>query len=75
MSTSGPGATNLITGIATANMDSVPLVAITGQVATHVIGTDAFQEADTTGITLPIVKHNYLIKDPRTSPRWCRRLS
>jgi acetolactate synthase I/II/III large subunit len=65
MSTSGPGATNLVTGIATANMDSVPLVAITGQVASHVIGTDAFQEADTTGITLPIVKHNYLIKDPR----------
>jgi acetolactate synthase-1/2/3 large subunit len=65
MSTSGPGATNLVTGIATANMDSVPLVAITGQVATHVIGTDAFQEADTTGITLPIVKHNYLVTDPR----------
>ncbi|MHB8895178.1 MAG: biosynthetic-type acetolactate synthase large subunit [Candidatus Geothermincolia bacterium] len=64
MATSGPGATNLVTGIATANMDSVPLVAITGQVGTHVIGTDAFQEADTTGITLPIVKHNYLIKDP-----------
>lgn len=64
MSTSGPGATNLVTGIATANMDSVPLVAISGQVATHVIGTDAFQEADTTGITLPVVKHNYLIKDP-----------
>ena len=64
MSTSGPGATNLVTGIATANMDSVPMVAITGQVATHVIGTDAFQEADTTGITLPIVKHNYLITDP-----------
>lgn len=65
MSTSGPGATNLVTGIATANMDSVPLVSISGQVATHVIGTDAFQEADTTGITLPIVKHNYLITDPR----------
>ena len=64
MSTSGPGATNLVTGIATANMDSVPLVAVTGQVASHVIGTDAFQEADTTGITLPIVKHNYLVTDP-----------
>jgi acetolactate synthase I/II/III large subunit len=63
MSTSGPGACNLVTGIATANMDSVPMVAIAGQVGTHVIGTDAFQEADTTGITLPIVKHNYLIKD------------
>jgi acetolactate synthase-1/2/3 large subunit len=64
MSTSGPGATNLVTGVATANMDSVPLVAIAGQVGTHVIGTDAFQEADTTGITLPIVKHNYLVTDP-----------
>lgn len=68
MATSGPGATNLVTGIATANMDSIPLVAITGQVGTHVIGTDAFQEADTTGITLPIVKHNYLVKDPREIP-------
>jgi len=65
MATSGPGACNLVTGIANANMDSIPLVAITGQVATHVIGTDAFQEADTTGITLPVVKHNYLVKDPR----------
>ena len=64
MSTSGPGATNLVTGIANAYMDSVPMVAITGQVATNLIGTDAFQEADTTGITLPIAKHNYLIKDP-----------
>jgi acetolactate synthase-1/2/3 large subunit len=64
MSTSGPGATNLVTGIATANMDSIPLVAISGQVASHVIGTDAFQEADTTGITLPIVKHNYLVTHP-----------
>src|SRR5450830_1697891 len=63
MSTSGPGATNLVTGIATANMDSIPLVAISGQVARHVIGTDAFQEADTTGITLPVAKHNYLVKD------------
>jgi acetolactate synthase-1/2/3 large subunit len=68
MATSGPGATNLVTGIATANMDSIALVAITGQVGTHVIGTDAFQEADTTGITLPIVKHNYLVKDPREIP-------
>jgi len=64
MSTSGPGATNLVTGIATANMDSIPLVAISGQVATHVIGTDAFQEADTTGITLAVVKHNYLMTKP-----------
>ena len=69
MSTSGPGATNLVTGIATANMDSVPLVAIAGQVATHVIGTDAFQEADTTGITLPVVKHNYLIMRPEDIAR------
>lgn len=64
MSTSGPGATNLVTGIATANMDSIAMVAITGQVTSHVIGTDAFQEADMTGITLPIVKHNYLVTHP-----------
>jgi acetolactate synthase-1/2/3 large subunit len=64
IATSGPGATNLVTGIANAYMDSVPIVAITGQVATNLIGTDAFQEADTTGITMPIVKHNYLVKDP-----------
>jgi len=63
LATSGPGATNLTTGIATANMDSVPLVAITGQVRTNLIGNDAFQEADTTGITRPITKHNYLVKD------------
>ncbi len=61
--TSGPGATNLTTAIATASMDSVPLVAITGQVKTHLIGSDAFQEADVTGITRPITKHNYLVKD------------
>lgn len=63
LATSGPGATNLTTGIATAYMDSVPIVAFTGQVATTLIGNDAFQEADTTGITRPIVKHNYLVKD------------
>ncbi len=63
MATSGPGATNLVTGIANAYMDSVPIVVITGQVATHLIGNDAFQEADTTGITRPITKHNYLVKD------------
>jgi acetolactate synthase-1/2/3 large subunit len=68
LATSGPGATNLITGIASAYMDSIPVVAITGQVATHVIGTDAFQEADITGITAPITKHNYLIKDIRDLP-------
>lgn len=61
--TSGPGATNLVTGLATAHMDSVPLVAITGQVPTGAIGTDAFQEADIYGITIPITKYNYLVKD------------
>jgi len=64
VATSGPGATNLTTGLATAMMDSVPLVAITGQVRTELIGNDAFQEADTTGITRPITKHNVIIKDP-----------
>ena len=63
--TSGPGATNAVTGIADAYMDSIPLVVITGQVPTAVIGTDAFQEVDTFGITLPIVKHSYLVKDVR----------
>ncbi len=61
MATSGPGATNLVTGICTAMMDSVPTVFITGQVAAHLIGGDAFQETDVTGITLPITKHNYLV--------------
>ncbi|MFW6114019.1 MAG: biosynthetic-type acetolactate synthase large subunit [Actinomycetota bacterium] len=68
IATSGPGSTNLVTGIANAYMDSIPMVVITGQVATNLIGTDAFQEADTTGITMPIVKHNYLIKDPSEVP-------
>ncbi len=63
--TSGPGATNAVTGIATAYMDSVPLVVITGQVPTAMIGTDAFQEVNTFGITMPIVKHNYLVRDVR----------
>ena len=63
MATSGPGATNLVTGIATAYMDSIPLVIITGQVSTQMVGTDAFQEVDMTGITMPITKHNYLVKD------------
>ncbi|SFJ36966.1 acetolactate synthase, large subunit [Paenibacillus sp. UNC496MF] len=67
--TSGPGATNLVTGIATAHMDSVPLVVITGNVATPLIGTDAFQEADITGITMPITKHNYLVRDVNELPR------
>ncbi len=69
MATSGPGATNLVTGIANAYMDSVPLVIFTGQVATPMIGTDAFQEADITGITQPITKHNYLVTDAKDLPR------
>ena len=63
--TSGPGVTNAITGIATAYMDSIPMVIITGQVPTHAIGLDAFQECDTVGITRPIVKHNFLVKDAK----------
>src|ERR1700749_3036859 len=61
--TSGPGATNAVTGLTDALMDSVPIVCLTGQVPTHLIGNDAFQEADTTGITRPCTKHNYLVKD------------
>ena len=67
--TSGPGATNLITGIATANMDSVPLVCFTGQVTNPLIGKDSFQEADIVGITTPITKHNYLVKKAAELPR------
>lgn len=67
--TSGPGATNLVTGIATAKMDSIPLVVITGQVARTFIGTDAFQETDIFGITLPIVKHSYTVRDTRLLPK------
>ena len=63
MATSGPGATNLVTPLADAKMDSVPIVAITGQVPTPVVGNDAFQEADITGITMPVTKHNFLVKD------------
>ena len=69
IATSGPGAANLITGIATANMDSIPLVCITGQVANHAIGKDSFQEVDVCGITTPITKHNYLVKDANELPR------
>ena len=69
MATSGPGATNLVTPIADAHMDSIPLVAITGQVPSAAIGTDAFQEADIRGITMPITKHNYLITDPDEIPQ------
>jgi acetolactate synthase-1/2/3 large subunit len=69
LATSGPGATNLVTGIADAYMDSVPIVAITGQVSTWAIGTDAFQEADNTGITMPITKHNYLVQRVEDLPQ------
>src|SRR3974390_3111385 len=61
--TSGPGATNAVTGLADALLDSIPLVVLTGQVATHLVGTDAFQECDTVGITRPCTKHNWLVKD------------
>ncbi|MUG96017.1 biosynthetic-type acetolactate synthase large subunit [Scytonema sp. UIC 10036] len=67
--TSGPGATNLVTGIATAYMDSIPMIIVTGQVARPAIGTDAFQETDIYGITLPIVKHSYVVRDPRDMAR------
>jgi len=69
LTTSGPGATNLVTALATAYMDSVPVVAITGQVRTYLIGNDAFQEADVTGITRPVTKHNYLVRDVRDLAR------
>ncbi len=69
IATSGPGATNLLTGIATAYCDSIPMVAITGQVKTNLIGNDAFQEVDVTGVTRPITKHNYLVKDVRDLAR------
>src|SRR3954465_13809442 len=69
MATSGPGATNLVTPLADAHMDSVPIVAVTGQVGAAAIGTDAFQEADIRGITMPITKHNFLVTDPAEIPR------
>ncbi len=69
LATSGPGATNLVTGLATAWMDSIPMVAFTGNVSTAAIGSDAFQEADITGITLPITKHNFLVRDAKDLPR------
>ncbi|MCX7597929.1 MAG: thiamine pyrophosphate-binding protein, partial [Armatimonadetes bacterium] len=68
MATSGPGATNLVTGLMTAYMDSVPVVAITGQVRTSAVGKDSFQEADTRGITMPVTKHNYLLTHPDELP-------
>ncbi len=81
--TSGPGATNTVTGLTDALMDSVPVVCLTGQVPTHMIGNDAFQEADTVGITRPCTKHNYLVKSgddagaggPRGVPRRAQRAS
>ncbi|MEK6727782.1 MAG: biosynthetic-type acetolactate synthase large subunit, partial [Candidatus Omnitrophota bacterium] len=72
LATSGPGATNLTTGIANAYMDSIPMIAITGQVKTSLIGNDAFQEADVTGVTRPITKHNYLVKDVKELARIIR---
>ncbi|HVJ47638.1 biosynthetic-type acetolactate synthase large subunit [Desulfitobacterium sp.] len=69
LATSGPGATNLVTGIANAYMDSIPLVVLTGQVQTTLLGTDSFQEVDITGITIPITKHSYIVKDARQIPR------
>jgi len=68
IATSGPGATNLVTAIADAHMDSVPLLAITGQVFSTLMGTDAFQEADIVGITMPITKHSFLVKRPEDIP-------
>lgn len=71
--TSGPGATNAVTAIATAYMDSIPMVVLTGQVATNLIGTDAFQEVDTMGITRPVVKHSFLCKSPLDIPKYVRQ--
>ena len=72
VATSGPGTTNLVTGIADAFMDSVPMVCLTGQVRSHLIGTDAFQEVDIFGITLPIVKHSYLVRNVNDIPEVMR---
>lgn len=73
--TSGPGATNAITGIATAYMDSIPLVVLSGQVATSLIGYDAFQECDMVGISRPVVKHSFLVKQTEDIPQVLKRLS
>src|SRR6202165_2568245 len=72
VATSGPGATNMVTGIATAMLDSSPIVCITGQVGSRLIGTDAFQETDVTGVTLPVTKHNYLVTRPEDIARTFR---
>lgn len=69
LATSGPGATNLVTGIMTAHMDSIPMLAITGQVKSHMLGKDAFQESDIVGITVPITKMNYLVQDIKEIPK------
>ncbi|WP_372808769.1 thiamine pyrophosphate-binding protein, partial [Pontiella sp.] len=70
--TSGPGATNTLTGLLTANMDSVPMVVLSGQSVSWMLGKDAFQEADIFGITMPVVKHNFLVKDTNELPRIAR---
>ena len=70
--TSGPGATNTVTGLLTALMDSVPMIVLTGQTISPMLGKDAFQEADVTGITYPVVKHSYLVKNPNDIPRVTR---
>ena len=70
--TSGPGATNTVTGLLTALMDSVPMIVLTGQTISPMLGKDAFQEADVTGITYPVVKHSYLVKNPNDIPRITR---
>jgi acetolactate synthase I/II/III large subunit len=72
IATSGPGATNMVTGIATAMLDSSPIVCITGQVGSKLIGSDAFQETDVTGVTLPVTKHNYLVTRAEDIPRTFR---
>src|SRR5690554_251903 len=73
LATSGPGATNLVTGIATAHMDSVPMVAITGNVSVDLLGKDSFQEVDIAGITMPITKHNFIVKDVNDLANTIRR--
>ena len=71
--TSGPGATNAITGIATAYMDSIPMVIISGQVQSHLIGTDSFQETDMIGVSRPVVKHSFLVKEARDIPETIKK--
>src|SRR3989338_8305962 len=73
LATSGPGATNIVTGLCSSHMDSIPVIALTGQVPTYGIGKDFFQEADITGITMPVVKHSYLVLDPAQIPKTVRK--